>query len=78
MVMWQRGAADGSRVKGPGEEVYHKGRASGGSGNREQGSGRIRAGRNAEVGGLQRELRLGVGQVVQEVLSEDGEEMQDV
>lgn len=40
-----------------------------GSETKEQGSGRgIRAGRNAEVGGLQRELRLGVGEVVQEVL----------
>ena len=76
---WLKGVCNGQRLQGPGEEVYHKGRASGGSGNREQGSGRrIRAGRNAEVGGLQRELRLGVGEVVQEVLSEDGEEMQDV
>ena len=74
--MWQRGACrwptgvcNRQRLQGPGEEVCHKGQASGGSGNWEQGSGKVmKASRNAEVGGLQRELRLGLGEVVQVVL----------
>lgn len=54
---WLKGVCNRERLQLLGEEVYNKGRASGGSENREQGSGRgMRAGRNAEVGGLPREL----------------------
>ena len=56
---WLRGVCNRERLQLLGEEVCNKGRASGASENREQGSGRgMRAGRNVEVGGLQRELRL--------------------